>query len=161
MKFACIIVIIKPSPESKNCVKKLLKTKSKMKIAAIKIEQKKLGLSDLKYRQILNDVAGVDSARFLAPGDIIKVYRKMHNMATAHSRAARYFWVLWKELQLYLESAERTGAWICGFIRRATQVQLEDLTSLDDLAPGDMHKAIEAIKHRIEYEKEKMADVPF
>ena len=132
-----------------------------MKIAAIKIEQKKLGLSDLKYRQILNDVAGVDSARFLAPGDVIKVYRRMHNMATAKTRAARYFWVLWKELQPYLESAERTGAWICGFIHRATQVQLEDLTCLDDLAPGDMHKAIEAIKHRIEYEKEKMADVPF
>ena len=77
-----------------------------MKIAAIKIEQKKLGLSDLKYRQILNDVAGVDSARFLAPGDVIKVYRRMHNMATANSRAARYFWVLWKELQPYLDSAE-------------------------------------------------------
>lgn len=132
-----------------------------MKIAAIKIEQKKLGLSDLKYRQILNDVAGVDSARFLAPGDIIKVYRRMHNMATANSRAARYFWVLWKELQTYLESAERSGAWICGFIRRAAAVQLEDLTCLDELAPAEIHKAIEAIKHRIEYEKDKMANVPF
>ena len=132
-----------------------------MKIAAIKIEQKKLGLSDLKYRQILNDIAGVDSARFLAPGDIIKVYRKMHNMASANSRAARYFWVLWTELQTYLKSAECSGAWICGFIRRATSVNLEDLTCLDELAPGDMHKAIEAIKNRIEYEKEKMADVPF
>ena len=132
-----------------------------MKIAAIKIEQKKLGLSDLKYRQILNDIAGVDSARFLAPGDIIKVYRKMHNMASANNRTARYFWVLWKELQAYLDSAERTGAWICGFIRRATSVNLEDLTCLDELAPYDMHKAIEAIKNRIEYEKEKMADVPF
>ena len=132
-----------------------------MKIAAIKIEQKKLGLSDLKYRQILNDVAGVDSARFLAPGDVIKVYRRMHNMATAKTRAARYFWVLWRELQPYLESAERSGAWVCGFVRRATAVQLEDLTCLDDLDPGDMHKAIEAIKYRLDYEKEKMADVPF
>ena len=132
-----------------------------MKIAAIKIEQKKLGLSDLKYRQILNDVAGVDSAKFLNPGDVIKVYRKMHSMATANSRAARYFWVLWKELQPYLESAERSGAWVCGFIRRATSVRLDDLTCLDELAPGDMHKAIEAIKNRLEYEKEKMADVPF
>ena len=132
-----------------------------MKIAAIKIEQKKLGLSDLKYRQILNDIAGVDSAKFLVPGDIIKVYRRMHTMATAKTRAARYFWVLWKELQPYLDSAERSGTWVCGFIRRATQVQLEDLTCLDSLTPGEIHKAIEAIKHRIEYEKEKMADVPF
>ena len=132
-----------------------------MKIAAIKIEQKKLGLSDLKYRQILNDIAGVDSAKFLVPGDVIKVYRRMHNMATAKTRAARYFWVLWKELQPYLDSAERSGAWVCGFIRRATQVQLEDLTCLDSLTPGEIHKAIEAIKTRIEYEKEKMADVPF
>ena len=132
-----------------------------MKIAAIKIEQKKLGLSDLKYRQILNDIAGVDSARFLAPGDVIKVYRRMHNMATAKTRAARYFWVLWKELQPYLESAERNGAWVCGFIHRATTVHLEDLSCLDALTPGDMHKAIEAIKCRLDYEKEKMADVPF
>lgn len=132
-----------------------------MKIAALKIEQKRLGISDIRYRALLAETAGVASSRELDESGRKKVYSRLRSMGTAHSRSARFFWVLWNELQPFLDSAERSGAWCCGFIHRAANVQLDDLTCLDGLDKRDMHKAIEAIKLRLAHEKSRMEDVPF
>ena len=130
-------------------------------IAAIHILKTELGLSDSRYREILNDVAGVTSSRFLPPADARAVYSRMRSLAAANTKAARFFWVKWRELRPLLESRERSGAWVCGFVRKATGVEMDDLTCLDTLTPGDIHKAIEALKMRIDQEERKMADVPF
>ena len=86
----------------------------------------------------------------------------MCSMAVASTPAARYIWVLWNQLQPYLNTKERKGAYLTGWIRRcAPESKIDDLTELSTLSPTILHKVIESLKIRIEIEKEKMADVPF
>ena len=133
-----------------------------MKIAALKIQQQKLGLSDEKYRKLLLDIGGVSSSRELTPSAANKVYSTMCKMATANTPAARYVWVLWVKLQPYLVSKERKGTYLAGWIRRcAPESNLSDLSELSDQTPAVLHKVIESLKIRLDREEEKMADVPF
>lgn len=133
-----------------------------MNIAAIHILKKDLGLSDEKYRRVLDEVAGVTSSRFLCDSDARKVYRRLRAMGTAHQPATRYIWVLWGQLQTFLSPREQTGAWFCGFVRRAAGIALEDMTCLDLLDRREIHKVIEALKQRIAYESDRLSnEVPF
>ncbi len=133
-----------------------------MKIAALKIQQKKLGLSDLRYRDLLMAVGGVSSSKELSPSAAKKVYSTMCQMAEASTPAARYVWVLWTKLQPHLSPKERHGAYLAGWIRRcAPESNLSDLSDLSDQTPAVLHKVIESLKIRLDREEEKMADVPF
>ena len=133
-----------------------------MKIAAIKIQQKKLGLSDIRYRELLLNIGGVRSSKELSTSAARKVYSTMCKMAEASTPAARYIWVLWSELQPHLEPNERHGAYLSGWIRRcAPESNLADLSDLSDQTPAVLHKVIESLKIRLDRENKKMADVPF
>lgn len=133
-----------------------------MSIAAIQIKRKELGLSEVRYRAVLREVAGVDSARLLDVKGDKAVYRTLCDMGRAHSKAARYVWVLWGQLQAYLPARERSGAYLVGIIRRCTASDLSDLSELSDLSSGELHKVIEALKRRLDDERAKLAqEVPF
>ena len=133
-----------------------------MNPAAIQILRRDLGLSDLRYRGILFDVAQVTSSKQLSDDAAREVYRRISMLATAEKPAARYVWVLWGKLKSFLSAGERRGNWFCGFVRRAAGVELEDLTCLDDLSGEELHKVIEALKQRIAYEESRLAaEVPF
>ena len=133
-----------------------------MKIAALKIQQQKLGLSDARYRKLLNDIGGVRSSKELSPSAANKVYSTMCQMAEATTPAARYVWVLWGKLQPHLAPKERKGAYLAGWIKRcAPESNLSDLSDLSDQTPAVLHKVIEGLKIRLDREEEKMADVPF
>lgn len=133
-----------------------------MKIAALKIQQQKLGLSDARYRDLLFSIGGVRSSKELTDSAAKKVYSKMCSMAVASTPAARYIWVLWNQLQPYLNAKERKGTYLAGWIRRcAPESNLSDLSELSDQTPAVLHKVIESLKIRLDREEEKMADVPF
>lgn len=133
-----------------------------MNPAAIQILRRDLGLSDLRYRGILADVAGVTSSRQLDDDAVREVYRRISALATAKKPAARYVWVLWGDLKQYLLPRERNGKYFCGFVRRAAGVNLEDMTCLDLLEPLELHKVIEALKRRVAHEEARLAaEVPF
>ena len=133
-----------------------------MNIVAIQIMRRQIGLSDERYRGILFRIAGVSSSKDLTPAAAKKVYAAMYQMASATTPAARYVWVLWNLLQPYLAPADRHGAYLVGFIRKvAPESGISDLSELSILEPGVLHKAIEALKRRLEYERAKNADVPF
>ena len=107
-------------------------------------------------------MAGVTSSRFLCDSDARKVYRRLRSMGTAKQPATRYIWVLWGQMKTYLAPREQTGAYFCGFVRRAAGVALEDMTCLDLLDRGEIHKVIEALKQRVAYESDRLEnDVPF
>ena len=133
-----------------------------MNIVALKIQQQKLGLSDIRYRNLLYSIGGVRSSKALTDSAAKKVYSRMCRMAVASTPSARYVWVLWNQLQPYLTPKERKGAYLTGWIRRcAPESQIDDLSELSTLSPAILHKVIESLKIRIAAEKEKMADVPF
>ena len=133
-----------------------------MNIVALKIQQQKLGLSDARYRDLLFSIGGVRSSKELTDSAAKKVYSKMCSMAVASTPAARYIWVLWNQLQPYLNAKERKGTYLAGWIRRcAPESKIDDLSELSKLSPTILHKVIESLKIRIAAEKEKMSDVPF
>ena len=133
-----------------------------MKIAALKIQQQKLGMSDARYRDLLFSISGVRSSKALTDSAAKKVYSRMCRMAVASTPAARYVWVLWNQLQPYLDAKERKGAYLAGWIRRcAPESNLGDLSELSAQSPATLHKVIESLKIRLAAEEEKMADVPF
>ncbi len=127
----------------------------------IKIKVKALGLSDDRYRALLYAAGGVYSSKSLTPAAEREVLRRLELMARARSSQARYIWVLWGELQPFLASRERNGAYLCGFIRKSAGVLIADLSGLDALSPGDRHTVIEALKLRVDRERGKLSSVPF
>ena len=114
-----------------------------MKIAALKIQQKKLGLSDVRYRDLLLKNGRVSSSKELTPSAAKKVYSAMCQMAEASTPAARYVWVLWTQLQPHLSTKERHGAYLAGWIRRCCPES--DLSDLSDQTPAVLHKVIESL----------------
>ncbi len=133
-----------------------------MNIVAIQIMRRQLGLSNARYRELLNWAGGVSSSKELTDAAAKKVYKEMCRLSQASTPAARYVWVLWNSLQPFLPAKERTGAYLVGFIRRCTPTAgIADLTQLSCLSAAELHKVIESLKVRLENEKKKMADVPF
>lgn len=148
-----------------------------MSLAAIHIAKKELALTDAEYRAILREVAGVDSAKYLgAAGEravMARLYALRDERGAAAKRAKtpteRKIWALWlgsdddPGLRFYLPQAERTVAYLLGFVRRASGNQ--KILGADDLASLTRKQAyhtIEALKSRIEQEQKSIArEVPF
>ena len=66
---------------------------------------------------------------------------------------------LWGKLSGYLPGNKRTDFYLCGLAAKASN---RGLSSLDDLSSSDSLKVIEALKYRLEAEKNKLAkEVPF
>ncbi len=149
-----------------------------MSLAAIHIAKKELALTDAEYRTILQQVAGVSSAKYLdTAGDravMARLYalrdeRRGAAVKRAKTPAERKIWALWlgsnddPGLRFYLPQAERTVAYLLGFVRRASGNQ--KILEADDLASltrKQAYHAIEALKSRIEQEQKNIArEVPF
>ena len=140
----------------------MVKKGLQMKSSAIHILRKQIGLSEERYRAILHDAAGVSSSRELTPEGVRTVYLRLKRLSLAETRTARYVWVLWGQLQPYLPASDRNGAWLAGFIRKCAKCKLEDLSDLSALTGKEAHRTIEALKLRLEHEREKVAqEVPF
>lgn len=149
-----------------------------MSLAAIHITKKELGLTESEYRAILREVAGVDSAKYLdESGDravMARLYalrdeRRQAAKSRPKSPAERKIWALWlggcdrPGLRNYLPQPERTASYLLGFVRRASGnaeiMQPEDLARL---TRRQAYRTIEALKLRLEHEREKVAqEVPF
>jgi len=143
-----------------------------MSIAAIKIAQKQLGLSDAEYRAILRDVAGVSSATQLdADGDravMRRLYTIRDERAAATPTRAKTpteakIWKLWYEIKGYLPDPERTVDYLCGIIRRASgNVSIKQGDDIATLTKQEAYHTIEALKYRLAQEEQgARKEVPF
>ena len=128
-------------------------------LAAIHIAKKEAGLSEKNYRQLLDEVAGVPSAKYLSDDGYQAVMRELKgiqydNQSKAKARpkspAERKIWALWYDLRNYLPIQERTAAYLCGFARRASGC--DELPSLGDLSAQQAYRVIEALKARLAQE---------
>ena len=149
-----------------------------MSLAAIHIAKKELALTDAEYRVILQQVAGVSSAKYLdAAGDravMARLYalrdeRRGAAVKRVKTPAERKIWALWlgcendPGLRSYLPQPERTVAYLLGFVRRASGNQkIQEADDLAGLTRQQAYHAIEALKSRLEQERKSIArEVPF
>ncbi len=149
-----------------------------MSLAAIHIAKKELALTDAEYRTILQQVAGVSSAKYLdTAGDravMARLYalrdeRRGAAVKRAKTPAERKIWALWlgsddaPGLRFYLPQAERTVAYFLGFVRRASGNQkIWEADDLASLTRKQAYHTIEALKSRLEQEQKNIArEVPF
>ena len=146
-----------------------------MSLAAIHIAKKELALTDAEYRALLRETAGVDSAKYLDAAGIrtimarLNALRARRTLARTKTPAERKIWALWlgseddPGLRFYLPQAERTVAYLLGFVRRASGNQ--NILEADDFATltrNQVYHTIEALKSRIEQEQKSIAkEVPF
>lgn len=114
-------------------------------------------LSDEDYRQACATLEGmIHDAR-------AREYRK-RDEGRKKSRQECYFWRLWYELREYLPQGDRNAEYLAGFAGRVLRrfIGLEkghfDFEALEYI---ERRKLIEALKERLDYEAEKMAEMPF
>ena len=149
-----------------------------MSLAAIHILRKELGLTESEYRAILREVAGVESAKYLdESGDravmarlyAIRDERRKSEKSRVKSPAERKIWALWlggddrPGLRNYLPAQDRTANYLLGFVRRASgNSAITKAADLSSLTGKEAYRTIEALKLRLEHEREKVAqEVPF
>ena len=148
-----------------------------MSLAAIHILRKKLELTESEYRAILREVAGVDSAKYLdESGDravMARLYAIRDERREAKKRVKtpteRKIWRLWlgreddPGLRNYLPAQDRTANYLLGFVRRASgNSAITKAADLSSLTGKEAYRTIEALKLRLEHEREKVAqEVPF
>ena len=139
-----------------------------MSIAAIKIMQKQLNLSDRNYRDLLYKVTGFRSAKSLDETQQRAVLAAMYQLKRDREKqpktpAEAKAWSLWFELKDYLGSDQQSIKYFAGFVSHIKKIKLSGShLSLADLTPRELHKLIEALKSRIEYEKQLLENtVPF
>ena len=149
-----------------------------MSLAAIHILRKELGLTESEYRAILREVAGVDSAKYLdESGDravmarlyAIRDERREAAKSRVKSPAERKIWALWlggddrPGLRNYLPAQDRTGK-LSARIRPegVGNSAITKAADLSSLTGKEAYRTIEALKLRLEHEREKVAqEVPF
>ena len=143
----------------------------------IHILKKEAGLTAEEYKAFLAEF-GVKSSTEMSEDDYrqacatlegmvkdakAREYRKRDD-GREKSRQERYFWALWYELKNYLLPGDRTAEYLAGFAGRVLRryIGLDkghfDFENLDN---GEKHKLIDALKSRINHEKENLAAVPF
>ncbi len=143
-----------------------------MSIAAIKILQKQLALSDAEYRAILREVAGVSSATQLDADGDRAVMRRLYSILDARrpietpppkTPTEAKIWALWYDIQGYLPEPERTVAYLLGFIRRASgNPAIKVATDIATLTKQQAYHTIEALKYRLAQEQQQARkEVPF
>lgn len=155
-------------------------------LGAIHIAKKEARLSDPEYRNLLFEVAGVASAKYLSDDGYQAVMRAIRDVqypcpsgsvrvspCRPNPPQERKIWALWlggdggPGLRQYLPQQERTVAYLLGIARRAADVPRLD--SLGDLDKAEAHRVIEALKLRLAQEvakanvgqSRKLDEVPF
>jgi len=143
-----------------------------MSIAAIKIAQKELGLSDAEYRAILRDAAGVASATQLDADGDRAVMRRLYAIRDERSAATpnraktpteAKIWAIWYDIKGYLPEPERTVDYLLGIIRRASgNISIKTVEDIAALTPQQAYHTIEALKYRLAQEEQATRkEVPF
>ena len=139
-----------------------------MSVAAIKIMQKELNLSDSGYRELLHNVTGFRSAKLLDEKQCKAVLARMYQLKRECEKqpktpAEAKAWSLWFELKDYLRSDQQSIKYFAGFVSHIKPVNLNGShLSLKNFNKAELHKLIEALKARIEYEKQLLENiVPF
>ena len=140
-----------------------------MSIAAIKIMQKQLALNDTEYRDLLEKTTGVRSAKELDAEQQKKVLAAMYSLQRKRSSvktktpAESKIWSLWYELKGYLTQEQQTIEYLTGIVRNVTSSSINSrFPDFGKLDKKQTYKTIEALKSRIEYEKQLLANtVPF
>ena len=125
-----------------------------MSLAAIHILRKELGLTESEYRAILREVAGVESARYLDESGDRAVMARLYALGDERREAAK---------SRYLPAQDRTANYLLGFVRRASgNSAITKAADLSALTGKEAYRTIEALKLRLEHEREKFArEVPF
>ncbi len=143
----------------------------------IHILKKEAGLTAEEYKNLLAEF-GASSATELSEDDYRQACATLEGMVRdakvreyrardegrVKSRQERFFWALWYELKEHLPEGDRTAEYLAGFAGRVLRryVGLEqgrfDFEALDG---RERHKLIDALKERVEYEKDRLAAVPF
>ena len=144
-----------------------------MSLAAIHILKKELQLSDADYRKILTDVAKVRSAKELDEAGDKAVMRHLYQLREQRSQARRQasklpaekrIWGMWYELCTLIPEQNCRSGYLAGFINKVVRVDIVDGRYIDlkKLTAFEQKQVIEALKKRIDYEREKLAaEVPF
>ena len=149
-----------------------------MSLAAIHILRQKLELTESEYRAILREVAGVESAKYLDESGDRAVMARLYAIRDERRGAApkrvktpteRKIWRLWlgreddPGLRNYLPAQDRTANYLLGFVRRASgNSAITKAADLSALTGKEAYRTIEALKLRLEHEREKVAqEVPF
>lgn len=134
-------------------------------VAAIKIAQKKAFLTDHEYRELLQCVAGVDSATKLdetARRRVLATILKRGNRKSPFPEktpSEKKIWALWYELKPYLPEVERSHNYLLGICMRANGGHdVCQITRLDQLTAKQIHRAIEALKRRLAEERWRFSE---
>lgn len=133
-------------------------------LGAIHIAIKDAGLRDDEYRELLSQVAGVKSSKYLSDEGYQAVMRAIRDRQYKTSKrpscpkspAVRKIWALWlgnnqgPGLSQFLPERERTLAYLLGIARRASN--RSELADLSELTGSQAYRVIEAMKLRLAQE---------
>lgn len=138
-----------------------------MSLAAVHATKKQLGINDVRYRRLLADQGATSSKQLNDDGHkklIAAMYRSVQQQQEAErskSAQEKKIWALWYDLKGHLPAKEQTIQYLLGFCKRSSGAT-GDIKALSDLTPAQAHKAIEALKTRLEQEQTSISkDVPF
>lgn len=143
----------------------------------IHILKKEAGLSAEEYRSFLGEF-GVRSSTELSEDDYRQACATLEGMVKdakareyrqrdegrEKSPQERYFWRLWYELKNYLLPGDRTAEYLAGFAGRVLRRYIgldQGHFDFENLDKSEKHKLIDALKSRLNHEKENLAAVPF
>ena len=138
----------------------------------IHILAKEAGLTAEGYRSFLANF-GATSSTELSEDDYKQACATLEGMINdakvrerrpQKSPQERYFWRLWYELKEYLPQGDRTAEYLAGFAGRVLRRFIglnQGHFDFENLDKSEKHKLIDALKSRLNHEKENLAAVPF
>jgi len=112
-------------------------------VAAIKIAQRRAGLDDAAYRELIRRVAGVESSKDATEPQRRAILRAIRAPKTPLQRK---MWAVWYQLRPRLPEVENPTAYLLGIARRANPG--ENIESLDAMTPAQTARAVESLKAR-------------
>ena len=134
-----------------------------MNLAAIHIRKKEAGLNTAQYRELLQNVAGVTSAKDLTEKQYKDVMAAMFRIIRAKNGDAQRMvlkspteakiWALWYELKPYLQEQEQTVAYLCGIIGKVIGYKIKNPGQIKRLSDREHYKIIEGLKLRLKQEE--------
>ncbi len=143
-------------------------------LGAIHKAAKNAGLSDPEYRNLLFEVAGVTSAKFLSYEGFQAAMRAIGDRVYGPGRKSEKtpqdckIWAVWlggkggPGICQYIPEQERTADYLFGFIRR--RLGRSDVSKLSDLSVAEKRDVIDALRNRLAQEiaqANKQEPVPF
>lgn len=122
-------------------------------VAAIKIAQKKAGITDTQYRAMLSFLCGVTSSTALDDQGRSIIYDAIRQInpdavGSQATAAERKLWALWYQLKPQLPESCRTVQYLVGICCKANHPGCH-ISTISELTSAQIHSAIEALKKRL------------